>query len=76
MSGAELTEAMKSAQNPEVWWAYPETSPTRKIPGLADRAYEEGARTCFIRGQMGDLRGQVAEYRRYCTGSKADFTKV
>jgi len=42
----------------------------------ADRAYEEGARTYFIRGQMGDLRGQVAEYRRYCTEPKADVTKV
>lgn len=76
MSDAELTEAMAVAQNPEGWWAYPETSPTRKIPGFADRAYEEGARTYFIRGQMGDLRGQVAEYRRYCTGPKADVTKV
>ncbi|MGK9233170.1 alpha/beta hydrolase [Inquilinus limosus] len=76
MSEAELTEMMKVAQNPEAWWAYPETSPTRKIPGFADRAYEEGARTYFIRGQMGDLRGQVAEYRRYCTGPKADISKV
>ncbi|TSD87651.1 alpha/beta hydrolase [Mycobacterium sp. KBS0706] len=76
MSEAELTGMMKVAQNPEDWWAYPETSPTRKIPGFADRAYEEGARTYFIRGQMGDLRGQVAEYRRYCTEPKADVTKV
>jgi pimeloyl-ACP methyl ester carboxylesterase len=77
MTDAELAAYLQpTVQNPESWWAYPDDSPTRKIPGFADRAYEEGARAYFIRGQMGDLRGQVAEFRRYCTEPKADISKV
>ena len=53
-------------QNPQVWWAFPKDSPTRQIPGFADRAFEEGARAFFVRGQMGDPAPQVAELRRYC----------
>ena len=59
--------------NPQKWWAFPATSPTRAIPGFADRAYDEGARTFFIRGQMGDARPEAAEMQRYCTAKLADL---
>ncbi|WP_428332521.1 alpha/beta fold hydrolase [Novosphingobium sp.] len=55
-----------TVQNPEAWWHYPPTSPTAHIPGFADRAYDEGARAFFIRGQMGDPLPEAAEMRRYC----------
>ncbi|WP_245652471.1 alpha/beta fold hydrolase [Novosphingobium capsulatum] len=62
-------------QNPQSWWAFPATSPTRRIPGFADRAFEEGARTFFIRGQMGDPLPEAAEMQRYC-GPAPDVSKV
>lgn len=52
--------------NPESWWAYPSQSPTHAIPGFSERAYDEGARTFFIRGQMGGARPEAAELLRYC----------
>ncbi|MBN8847472.1 MULTISPECIES: alpha/beta hydrolase [unclassified Sphingomonas] len=64
-----------SVQNPQNWWAFPANSPTHRIPGFADRAYEEGARTFFIRGQMGDPTPEAAEMLRYC-GPAADVSKV
>ena len=64
-----------SVQNPQSWWAFPANSPTHRIPGFADRAYEEGARTFFIRGQMGDPTPEAAEMLRYC-GPAADVSKV
>ena len=62
-------------QNPQSWWGFPQTSPTRRIPGFADRAFEEGARTFFIRGQMGDPTPEAAEMQRYCKPG-ADVSKV
>ena len=64
-----------SVQNPQSWWGFPKDSPTHKIPGFSDRAYEEGARAFFIRGQMGDPAPQVAEVLRYC-GPVADLSAV
>jgi pimeloyl-ACP methyl ester carboxylesterase len=64
-----------SVQNPQSWWAFPANSPTRRIPGFADRAYDEGARAFFIRGQMGDPAPQAAELQRYC-GPLADLAAV
>ncbi|MFT3977053.1 MAG: alpha/beta hydrolase [Sphingomonas bacterium] len=64
-----------SVQNPQSWWAFPANSPTHRIPGFADRAYEEGARTFFIRGQMGDPTPEAAEMLRYC-GPAPDVSKV
>jgi pimeloyl-ACP methyl ester carboxylesterase len=62
-------------QNPQAWWAFPANSPTFHIPGFSDRAYEEGARTFFIRGQMGDGTPEAAEMQRYC-GPAPDVSKV
>jgi len=55
-----------TVQDPETWWHYPSSSPTAQIPGFADRAYDEGARAFFIRGQLGDPLPEAAEMRRYC----------
>jgi pimeloyl-ACP methyl ester carboxylesterase len=71
-----LANAVKSdVQNPQKWWAFPANSPTHRIPGYADRAFEEGARTFFIRGQMGDPTPEAAEMQRYC-GPAPDVSKV
>ena len=76
MSTAALTAALKpSVQNPQSWWAFPANSPTHGIPGFSDRAYDEGARAFFIRGQMGDPAPQAAEVQRYC-GPVADLAAV
>lgn len=64
-----------SVQNPQSWWAFPANSPTFRIPGFSDRAYEEGVRTFFIRGQMGDSTPEAAEMLRYC-GPAPDVSKV
>jgi pimeloyl-ACP methyl ester carboxylesterase len=73
---ATLGAGVKSqVQNPKAWWAFPANSPTRQIPGFADRAYDEGARAFFIRGQMGDPTPEAAEYLRYC-GPVADVAGV
>jgi non-heme chloroperoxidase len=55
-----------TVQNPQAWWGYPATSPTHRIPGFPDRAYDEGARAFFIHGQKGDPLPEAAEMRRYC----------
>jgi pimeloyl-ACP methyl ester carboxylesterase len=71
-----LTKAVQAdVQNPQRWWAFPANSPTHRIPGYADRAFEEGARTFFIRGQMGDATPEAAEMLRYC-GPAPDVSKV
>lgn len=62
-----LARAMApTVDNPHRWWAFPAGSPTTKIPGFTDRARDEGARTFFIAGQMGDARPEAAEMLRYC----------
>jgi len=60
------TTLAPAVDNPQTWWAFPAASPTRAIPGFADRAYDEGARAFFIRGQMGDAAPEAAEMQRYC----------
>ena len=62
-----------TVDNPQVWWGFPETSPTHAIPGFAERAYDEGARAFFIRGQMGDAMPEAAEMQRYCRARLADL---
>lgn len=72
----QLAGALRpQVQNPKIWWALPKTSPTHVIPGFSDRAYEEGARAFFIRGQMGDPAPEAAEVLRYC-GPLADLSQV
>jgi pimeloyl-ACP methyl ester carboxylesterase len=71
-----LAQALRAqVQNPQAWWAFPATSPTHRIPGFADRAFEEGARTFFIRGQMGDPLPEAAEMQRFC-GPAPDVSAV
>jgi pimeloyl-ACP methyl ester carboxylesterase len=59
--------------NPQIWWGFPDNSPTHAIPGFSDRAYDEGARAFFIRGQMGDAAPEAAEMQRYCHARLADL---
>ena len=68
----QLAKALApTIDNPQIWWGYPDTSPTHAIPGFADRAYDEGARAFFIRGQMGDAAPEAAEMHRYCHANLA-----
>jgi pimeloyl-ACP methyl ester carboxylesterase len=66
----------ETVQNPEAWWHYPPSSPTTHIPGFSDRAYDEGARTFFIRGQMGTPLPEASEMRRYCDPALPALTAV
>jgi non-heme chloroperoxidase len=76
LSAGALSAAVRpQVQNPHEWWAFPANSPTHDIPGFSDRAYDEGARAFFIRGQMGDPAPQAAELQRYC-GPVADVGAV
>lgn len=65
-----------TVSNPESWWAFPPSSPTHAIPGFGERAADEGARTFFIRGQMGNATPEAAEMQRYCDGTLPDLIKV
>lgn len=51
---------------PRKFWAMPPDGVAAKVPGFADRAADEGARTFFIAGQRGDVRAIAREYRRFC----------
>jgi len=74
MKPVQVAKALAPAiDNPQIWWGYPDTSPTHAIPGFADRAYDEGARAFFIRGQMGDTAPEAAEMQRYCHANLADL---
>ncbi|KUR78748.1 alpha/beta fold hydrolase [Novosphingobium sp. Fuku2-ISO-50] len=77
---APLADAAKglagTVQNPQKWWSYPPSSPTHRIPGFSDRAFDEGARAFFIRGQMGDATPEAAEMHRYCDPALPDLKAV
>lgn len=76
LTAEQIGGIMKSqVQNPKTWWGFPKDSPTHQIPGFADRAYDEGARAFYIRGQMGDPAPEVAEIMRYC-GPAPDLSAV
>ncbi|QXQ07672.1 alpha/beta hydrolase [Sphingosinicellaceae bacterium] len=66
----------KTVGNPQSWWHMADTSPTKRIPGFADRSYDEGARAFFIRGQGGDALPEAAEMKRYCGQSLPDVSHV
>jgi pimeloyl-ACP methyl ester carboxylesterase len=71
---AQVAKALgPTIDNPQIWWGFPDTSPTHAIPGFSDRAYDEGARAFFIRGQMGDAAPEAAEMQRYCHANLADL---
>lgn len=62
--------------NPQSWWHMADASPTKRIPGFADRSYDEGARAFFIRGQGGDALPEAAEMKRYCGHPLPDLSSA
>ena len=64
------------AAHPLKWWAFPEDSPTHRIPGFASAAGDDGARTFGMAGQKGSGAAEVAEYQRYCNLSLPDVSEV
>ncbi|MDQ8702039.1 alpha/beta hydrolase [Streptomyces sp. LHD-70] len=77
LSDDELAAALEdSVKDPRKWWALPDDSPVKSIPGFADTAYEEGARTFNQRGQQGDVAPQVHEQRLYCDRPGPDLAAL
>ncbi|MFE0131902.1 alpha/beta fold hydrolase [Streptomyces sp. NPDC059037] len=77
MSDEALAAALKdSIKDPRTWWAFPDDSPVKSIPGFADTAYEEGARTYNQRGQQADPAPQVHEQKLYCERPGPDLAKL
>ncbi|MFE5165923.1 alpha/beta fold hydrolase [Streptomyces sp. NPDC056697] len=77
MSDEELGKSLeKQIADPRVWWALPDDSPTKRIPGFADTAFEDGARTYNQRGQKADPAAQVHEQKLYCQRPGPDLSKL
>ncbi|MCC4315668.1 alpha/beta fold hydrolase [Streptomyces malaysiensis] len=77
MSDEELGKSLApQIADPRVWWALPDDSPTKRIPGFADTAFEDGARTYNQRGQKADPAPQVHEQRLYCQRPGPDLSKL
>lgn len=75
LSDDALAAALKdSITDPRTWWAFPDDSPVKSIPGFADTAYEEGARTYNQRGQQADPAPQVHEQKLYCERPGPDLS--
>ncbi|HEX4848035.1 MAG TPA: alpha/beta hydrolase [Novosphingobium sp.] len=51
---------------PRIWWDMPDDGVASKVRGFDDRTADEGARSAFMGGQMGDARGVAREYKRVC----------
>ena len=64
------------ATHPLPWWAFPEDSPTHRIPGFGTAAADDGARTFSIAGQRGSGQAEVDEITRYCTLDLPDVSAV
>ncbi|NSC20652.1 alpha/beta hydrolase [Streptomyces albus subsp. chlorinus] len=74
-SDKELEEYFgEQIRDPRAWWAFPEDSPVRDIPGFTDTAEEDGARSFYLRGQKGDPSAQVHEQRLYCDRPGPDLS--
>ncbi|MFH8608326.1 alpha/beta fold hydrolase [Streptomyces sp. NPDC018029] len=77
LSDDRLAAAVKDQiKDPRKWWAFPDDSPVKSIPGFADTAYEEGARTYNQRGQQADPAPQVHEQKLYCERPGPDLSKL
>ncbi|MFI7318520.1 alpha/beta fold hydrolase [Streptomyces venezuelae] len=77
LSDDALSDAVEDQiKDPRKWWAFPDDSPVKSIPGFADRAYEEGARTYNQRGQQADPAPQVHEQKLYCGRPGPDLSKL
>ena len=59
---ADLTSWIR---NPKVWWDLGKNTSVNKIPAFQDTANSEGARSFFIRGQMGDPSSAIHEYTMF-----------
>ncbi|MFJ6695434.1 alpha/beta fold hydrolase [Streptomyces sp. NPDC091272] len=74
---AELAKSLKeSITDPRKWWAFADDSPVKSIPGFADTAFEEGARTYNQRGQQADPAPQVHEQKLYCLRPGPDLSRL
>ncbi|CAM5513442.1 hypothetical protein GCM10010329_64910 [Streptomyces spiroverticillatus] len=72
-----LAKSLKeSITDPRKWWAFADDSPVKSIPGFADTAYEEGARTYNQRGQQADPAPQVHEQKLYCQRPGPDLSRL
>ncbi|MFI5802130.1 alpha/beta fold hydrolase [Streptomyces sp. NPDC051561] len=72
-----LAAALKDQiADPRKWWAFPDDSPVKSIPGFEDTAFEEGARTYNQRGQQADPAPQVHEQKLYCERGGVDLSKL
>ncbi|MEU8954606.1 alpha/beta hydrolase [Streptomyces sp. NPDC048518] len=77
LSDDALAAAVKDQiKDPRKWWAFPDDSPVKSIPGFADTAYEEGARTYNQRGQQADPAPQVHEQKLYCGRPGPDLSEL
>ncbi|MET8685860.1 alpha/beta hydrolase [Streptomyces sp. NPDC004732] len=77
LSDDALADAVRDQiKDPRKWWAFPDDSPVKSIPGFADTAYEEGARTYNQRGQQADPAPQVHEQKLYCGRPGPDLSKL
>ncbi|MGY0018746.1 alpha/beta fold hydrolase [Streptomyces sp. YJ-C3] len=77
LSDDALAAAVKDQiKDPRTWWAFPDDSPVKSIPGFADTAYEDGARTYNQRGQQADPAPQVHEQKLYCERPGPDLSKL
>ncbi|MFJ2745532.1 alpha/beta fold hydrolase [Streptomyces sp. NPDC087440] len=70
------TSLKESITDPRKWWAFADDSPVKSIPGFADTAYEEGARTYNQRGQQADPAPQVHEQKLYCRRPGPDLSRL
>lgn len=73
LGGGSLGQLIK---NPMAWWAFPASSPVNRIPGFLDAAYDDGARTFFVRGQLADPAPIVHEWRLYCSRPGPDLSRL
>lgn len=77
LDDAELREKLgEQIRDPRKWWAFPDDSPVRRIPGFTDRAEEDGARSYYQRGQKGDPSAQVHEQKLYCERPGPDLSAL
>ncbi|MEU5577248.1 alpha/beta hydrolase [Streptomyces huasconensis] len=77
LSDEALAAAVRDRiKDPRKWWAFPDDSAVKSIPGFADTAYEEGARTYNQRGRRSDPAPQVHEQRLYCERPGPDLSAL
>ena len=53
-------------QDPVAWFGFAPDSPTQRIPGFQDEAFDDAARTFNLGGQAGDPEALYHELQLYC----------